>query len=71
MSEVFDGKVKTLKVPEGGMTLEDDVESMLSHASNNLNQSNSSMIKMRNAGFRGGEELGGGDSTQRGNDDSF
>lgn len=56
----------------GGMTLEDDVESMLSE--NHLNQSNSSMFRVRHAhqaGLRIGEELGQGDSTYRAHEDSI
>jgi hypothetical protein len=51
------------------MTLEDDVESMLSE--NHLNQSNSSMFRVRAGAFTGGPELGNGDSTFRGHEDSF
>lgn len=51
------------------MTLEDDVESMLSE--NHLNQSNSSMFKIRSGAFGGNQELGNGDSTYRGHEDSI
>ena len=53
------------------MTLEDDVESILSE--NNLNQSNSSMFKVRTGILSQGIDLGGGgqgDSTFRVNEDS-
>jgi len=39
-----------------GMTLEDDVESMLSEG-NHINHSNSSMFKVRPAGLTQGQEL--------------
>jgi hypothetical protein len=51
------------------MTLEDDVESMLSE--NHLNQSNSSMFRVRPGAFGGGQELGQGDSTFRAHEDSI
>lgn len=51
------------------MTLEDDVESMLSE--NHLNQSNSSMFRVRPGMFGGQQELGNGDSTFRGQEDSI
>lgn len=54
---------------DGGMTLEDDVESMLSE--NHLNQSNSSMFRVRPGMFGGQQELGNGDSTFRGQEDSI
>lgn len=53
---------------EGGMTLEDDVESMLSE--NHLNQSNSSMFRVRH-GFQGGQELQNGESTFRQHEESI
>ena len=57
--------------PNGGMTLEDDVESMLS---DQFNTSNESMFRVRgvggNVGFLGGAG-GGGDSTFRCNDSMY
>jgi hypothetical protein len=51
----------------GGMTLEDDVESILSE---HFNASNESMFRIRPGGLATGQNIGGGDSTYRGMDDS-
>ena len=51
----------------GGMTLEADVESILSE---HFNASNESMFRIRPGGLATGQNIGGGDSTYRGMDDS-
>ena len=48
----YNGLVRRHHEDGGGMTLEDDVESMLSE--NHLNQSNSSMFRVRPGAFGGG-----------------